>query len=389
MPHKKKLARLPRLFDCKGDLTKNWFVEYAYRNPNTLKLERFRISENINDFNTADERIAAANKIITVYSRKLKSGFNPFINDQWVYDSLSYESAMIKKRKVDFTIEGYLNEAYQFIEKSLKDKTQRKYLGQLRQFCFWLSDKKYDNMHIDEFSVNHCTEFLNQFKSPTTRNDYKANMSRFWKLIIQFKKAKENPWDVIKKIPEYREGKLPFNKRQIEILKNEFYSNHPHLWLFCMFQYYCFIRPGELRLLKVEHVDIANQVITIPADISKNKKKQTVWIPDVFLEHVQFLENEHPEFFIFSKSYKPGMVPVSRDFYNKLHKKVLSDFGFGRRYALYSWKHTGAKALATSGANIKELQMQLRHSDLETTDIYLKSLGIIEFSKIKTSFPEI
>ena len=43
---------------------------------------------------------------------------------------------------------------------------------------------------------------------------------------------------------------------------------------------------------------------------------------------------------------------------------------------LYFWKHTGAVNAYLSGVGIKQLQRLLRHSSVQITDIYLKSLGL-------------
>lgn len=48
----------------------------------------------------------------------------------------------------------------------------------------------------------------------------------------------------------------------------------------------------------------------------------------------------------------------------------------GKGYPLYSWKHTGAVNAYRSGIGIKQLQRLLRHSTVQMTDIYLKSLGL-------------
>jgi integrase len=48
----------------------------------------------------------------------------------------------------------------------------------------------------------------------------------------------------------------------------------------------------------------------------------------------------------------------------------------GKGYTLYSWKHTGAVNAHLSGVGIKQLQLMLRHSTVQMTDIYLKSLGL-------------
>jgi integrase len=389
MPRNNKLARLPKLYNYNCDLSKNWYIDFGYRNPVTLKMDRFRRSGNINNFSTAEERTTEAKKLIAEYTFKIKAGFNPYEDDKFVYDALAYEAASIKNRKADYTIESYLNEAYKAIEPVLRKKSKSKYLGQIRTFCYWLSANDLDNFPIDCFDKTYVEKFLATIKFPTTRNGYKANLGRFWNELILQKVIKENPWKLIKKVPEIRKGKLPFSKYQINLLKDKFTKQAPDLWLFCCFQHYCFIRPGELRLMKISYIDFEQQTITVPAEISKNKKRQTVWIPDVFVSIIQHykLDVTNPEFYIFGKENKPGKLPFGRDYYSKLHKKFLIELNISNEFSLYSWKHTGAKSLATKTGNVKELQMQLRHHDLNTTDIYLKSLGIMEFSGIKTSFP--
>jgi integrase len=49
----------------------------------------------------------------------------------------------------------------------------------------------------------------------------------------------------------------------------------------------------------------------------------------------------------------------------------------GLGYSLYSWKHTGAVRAYESGLDIKKLQRLLRHSSLTITDIYLRSLNVV------------
>ena len=61
----------------------------------------------------------------------------------------------------------------------------------------------------------------------------------------------------------------------------------------------------------------------------------------------------------------------------KRHTVALAEGGLkGRGYTLYSWKHKGAVNAYLSGVGIKQLQLMLRHSTVQMTDIYLKSLGL-------------
>ena len=172
-------------------------------------------------------------------------------------------------------------------------------------------------------------------------------------------------------------------------LKKHFIENDPEMWLFVQFMYYCFIRPGELRLLTVGAIDLDEGTILIDAKISKNKKSEYVIIPPAFLQYLAdtgITDCKHSDY-VFSPGSHPGTEPYSKDVFNRRHKVVTKKFGYNVRYTLYSWKHTGAVDAIRAGVKIKELQLQLRHKDLQTTDIYLRSIGINDLDDLRKNFP--
>jgi integrase len=58
-------------------------------------------------------------------------------------------------------------------------------------------------------------------------------------------------------------------------------------------------------------------------------------------------------------------------------------------YSLYCLKHTGVVEYYKKGCGIKFIKEQCRHSSLEQTDKYLKSLGLFENEEILRNAPEI
>ncbi|HSO88016.1 MAG TPA: hypothetical protein VLQ91_15800 [Draconibacterium sp.] len=74
---KKKLIRLPVLFDSGGDLSKNWYIEFYVRNPRTNKLERQRIKQGINSIHTLKGRHALGENLIKEWGEKLRNGWTP------------------------------------------------------------------------------------------------------------------------------------------------------------------------------------------------------------------------------------------------------------------------------------------------------------------------
>ena len=216
-------------------------------------------------------------------------------------------------------------------------------------------------------------------------------MRSIWKTMQAKEIVRKNPWTETTKIKENRLGKLPLKAEMKKTLIRAFAKEDPELWLFVQFMYYCFIRPGELVKLKVGAIDLDDEKILIDADISKNHKSEYVIIPAPFaavLRELNINKYKH-SYYVFSPDKCPGEKPYSKDVFNRRHKTFTDKKGYNRRYTLYSWKHTGACDVAMKGANIKQLQMQLRHADLQTTDIYLKSLGINDMKDIRQKFPSL
>jgi integrase len=74
----------------------------------------------------------------------------------------------------------------------------------------------------------------------------------------------------------------------------------------------------------------------------------------------------------------------------RAHARILKDLRFGKGYTLYSWKHTGAIAVAKSGrVGVKELQIQLRHHSLDQTDQYLRQMGVQDLGRLQAHFPTV
>jgi integrase len=174
--------------------------------------------------------------------------------------------------------------------------------------------------------------------------------------------------------------------RLLEIIR----AKNPQLYLACMFQYYCFIRPGrELRLLKVGDVDLAAGVIRIPAQRAKNRRAEVVTMPKQLITLCQEygLENANKELYVFGKGGKISSRPWG---YNTLPYKfdMFRDMlGISKEIKFYSMKHTGVTMLAESGAPIRSIMDQCRHTNLSATQHYLKRHAGLVNERIRDYFP--
>jgi integrase len=178
-----------------------------------------------------------------------------------------------------------------------------------------------------------------------------------------------------------------FQSHQVQKIKKHLLPSDPQLWLACEFQYYTFIRPGELRLVRVGDIHFDEWKICVRALISKNKKEQYVTIPLAFRAQIEALKDRNANEFIFYNKDVTTPLPVNQ--MQKRFREVLKKLGFGLEYQFYSWKHTGAVAAVRAGISLKELQIQLRHYSLEEVDQYIRQLGVHDLEDLEGKFPAI
>ncbi|MDL2262727.1 tyrosine-type recombinase/integrase [Bacteroidales bacterium OttesenSCG-928-I21] len=373
----KKIFSLPKLSKC------GTYVYFQFWNHKTWKYERFKkhLSRKIPPEKLSVEQ----NKLLGIWTNELKAGYNPFVEIEKEEQERSY-----------YRISSIIQEIQDKHSEFLRGKTRSTYQSKITIFKKWLCENGFDKKLVNEFTKDDAENFLDYLKrekkvSDTTRNAYLVTIRTMFRKLVDEKILKENAWDGIPRKKCDKIGQLPFKPAQKEKLKKYFIENDLELWLFVQFEYYCFIRPSELRLLKIGAIDLDNRTILIESEISKNKKNQYVTIPGPFLIYLKKIDitRHHFKNHIFSPGGRPGLYPYPvNHFYNR-HKAITTQFGFNHRYSLYGWKHTGAVEAIKAGVKIKELQIQLRHSDLKTTDIYLKSLGVNDLDDLRDKFPEL
>jgi integrase len=367
------------IYNANCDLSKNWFV--AITCPG---YSRIRIYKPINAYTTVRGRTRAANKLVKKISQLLENGLNPW-KDGLV---LEEKQKPVKKSKFNKDLDLL------FSSLTLRKKSKQSLQSIYDSFCEYL-----EKQHIDNFrkvTASHCLKYPDYMigekkNSQVTVNNHVLKLKQLFKFLKVRGEIKFNPFDDVKIKPAESEGKWPFKDHQRNLLKSVIEDRNPALWLFIQFEYYLFIRPGEIRQMKIEYINLDEATITIPAHIAKNGKTQTIAIPNQMIPTMYRL-NLHTydqNFFIFSRSGLSGTKMVGINYMNRKHNEIIKELGFSNKYSIYSWKGTGAVAAVKAGVNLKELKEQLRHSSLDMTDKYLKKQGFIELDGIRNHFPEI
>jgi integrase len=273
----------------------------------------------------------------------------------------------------------------------LRRKTFHSYKTHLNNLHLFLKNGKHRRLDGDVAAL-FLQDLQKKGRGGRTINAHRTTFNVFFARLIKNKRVKDNPFAQTDRVAQQSKGSQYFKVHQIEQLKTYMAEHCPFLWLPVLFMYYCYIRPGELRLLKIGDIDFDDWQIKMRGDISKNKKEQYVAIPDGLRKILVSiaLHQYAPNQFVFGGGGVLGSdTPVGQNYWSYHHLKMLRALGYSAAYNLYSWKHTGVVRAYKAGIGLKELQMQLRHHSLDMVKIYLESLGILDFKNIKEAFPTI
>ena len=369
--------KLAVLRDRGKDLKKTWYIEHYAWDEVAGEMVRKRTSISMK-FRDVKSRTAEGNRLVRICNDLLRKGYH------------------FKKKPVDLKPDAIkknddLIKALEFIlsatSVSVSAKTIISYQAAINKLKLF-ADKR--TLYISEFGSGDALLFrdfmLNKLKnSARTAN----NTTQF--LLSMFSKYQErtglenNPFKV-KSLKEPATMKnIAFTDEDKAAVEKELMQHHPELYLFTRLIYYGFIRPGELLKMQFGHLHMQEGYILVHGLMSKSGKTETAQIIPALANELQnrlvFLK---PDFYLFSTGMKPGKYPLSKQVPFRRHEKVLEKLGLLQKgYTLYSWKHTGAVNAYKAGVGIKELQGLLRHSSIQITDIYLKSLGLRTDPNIK------
>ena len=394
---------MPRLHDCSGDINKKWFVEYSCRNPRTNEMKRFRIYEGL-QLTTSEERYTASEKIIEELSEMLINGKSPFSKEKVIYeDDLMYDHAARvygRQKKDVVNVRTYMNEFLVLKKKEVIHHSYQTYKSKLRIFVMYLESKGLQDVHVSFITQEVVSDFIcfisdKNKVSRRTVLKYQQILKNFFNYLINAKKILlRNPVFGLPNVGEIKdEAAVPIPDQDREALKIYMQNHDKQLWLVCMMEFYCAIRPHEeLRNMLISDINWEDQTITIRKTIAKNRKTQTVDMPNQLFEemvNVYHLNEYPPEYYVFSRNGQPGTILLGKNYFKNHFSAIRTEMGLPSHYKLYGFKHTGACKLAAAGVSTWELQKHMRHVSISTTEAYINKRIGIKSETIRNNFPDI
>ncbi|WP_083964274.1 tyrosine-type recombinase/integrase [Shimazuella kribbensis] len=133
------------------------------------------------------------------------------------------------------------------------------------------------------------------------------------------------------------------------------------------------IRINELVNIEIQHLDVKQLTLTIPAEIAKNRRSRTIPVSRKIMKLLLELHKENKSYFeptdyLFLTAYGDQAIPDT--FRRRLY--VYAKEAKVKRATPHMFRHTFARDYLLNGGDIFTLQLILDHADITTTRRYIQ-----------------
>jgi len=365
-----------KLFDADGDLSRRWNVYFFFKDPTTNKFIRWRewISLKVP---TRNQRYEIAREKIKRINTKLTLGFNPFSD----------------KDRGQMKILESLDYAFDCKVRSTRRRTFMSYKSHIKRFKAFLKINNLDNIAISDLNSRHAQEFLDWYQvtykiANRTYNNERINMVAIFNFLKRREFVLANPFSKVDKLAIEEPDIIALNTWERKIIHDRLPDYNHDLFIIAELIFNCFLRPQELVRLQVNHLKIEAGNIIVPGNVSKNKKNEVIQMPKGLIKKLAGFDLNFPgNYYLFSTNLKRGKKQIFPQRITEHWNKFCLTYGLNK--PIYALKHTGNGMAIEKGINIRDIQLQNRHHNLQVTQQYLDRFSKIPSEKLINQFPEL
>lgn len=352
---------------------KESYVGFFALDPASNQLKRIKVK--VNHVSGVRERSRYANHLVFVINQKLYSGWNPLV------EKLS--------KNAGTTIR-------QACQKFMRDKSDlrpdslRSYKSYTNILLKWCENNGIaDNICItfDKHTAQRFMQSLAISKSARTFNNYLKHYQTMFHYLIDCEIITENPFSVIK--PKKADIKIrkmiPSDDRAI--ILDYFRSRNMNEFIVMMkLCFKCFIRPKEIKMLKILHINYHDRVLDMPPEITKNHHERVVPLTDDLMDYFISIRDQDKNKYIFSAGFRPGKKMMATHAISNAWSEMRSKLKLPASYQFYSLKDTGITEMLEAGVPAKYVKELADHHSLEMTEKYThrsEAKKILKWNKLE------
>ena len=346
---------------------KSWYVDFFAWDPVSERMKRKKYM--LDRCKTVSERRTMASLLITSITHRLMKGWNPFVSSDSTRHLTAFDDVLRKYRDYISSMEA---------KGTLKQKTAYDYLSRVGTLETYISECHVRISFVYQFDRGFIIDFLDYLimdkdVSATTRNNYRTWLSTVGTWLVERKYISRNPVEDVHMLREKEKKREPLTGTALARMREYLYNNNRHFLLACMMEYYTFIRPDEMRHLRIGNVSISRKEVTVPAEVSKNRKERTVGLNQkIILLMVELNIFDAPsQYYIFGEGLKPGPEMTYLNHFRLEWRKMRTALRWPDSYQFYSLKDSGIRDLANA-KGVVVARDQAGHYDISVTNRYLK-----------------
>lgn len=242
--------------------------------------------------------------------------------------------------------------------------TTKTYNSISKLFTTFLAAQGWHLMPVDELRRHHAMAYVDHCKvergvTHNTINNNIGVLGGIFARLLDRGYITANPWADVKKLPPEAKRRRSFSAAEAQAAIAYIARQDPWLYAALLLEYTCYMRPNEIRLLRVGDVDLAAGTVRIRRATSKTGRKQgdrSATIPTAVLPLLRsLLPAQAPaSHYIFGTGAQCAATPCSRSRMYKRHQAALCHMvadgvlASAEGLTFYSWKDTGiTEALLT------------------------------------------
>lgn len=342
---------------------KEWFIDFYAKHPDTGALKRKRIK--VNRIKSIAQRRAYCRELIHEITKRLQAGWSPWQKGEAPQQFITLRDAMDQWERVKL--------------RQLRHSSPYSYTSILRILRDWAADRGMMDKHVAAFTAAHASEWMYYLDdergiAARTSNNYLTIARMVFAYFIERRMISANPFDHIRKQRPHAKSRTYLTEEDRQEMVAWMEQHAPHMVMPVILIYGALIRPGELRRMRVELIDIERQVITLPAEVTKTNIERFPAIPDWMVPYLlrSNLHNLPGKTWLMGPGLAPGNKPCARNTLTNEWVKMRTALGWPATKQLYSLRDTGIIQLLRDGVDLLHVMQQAGHTEIATTNKYLR-----------------
>lgn len=382
-----KKKDIPVMRSHNNDLSKRWYVSFHLEN----KFVRvycggaYGMAKNGNLIMNKAERLAYFAELLT---RINNSNYTAAPTLPFPTSILPIPMTSIEVKTKTLT----LDEAFDIM---MKEKAKELRLNTIREYGYRIGNFLKCNglglMACDTLTTDHVRDYLSGLPDCSFTNY--NNIRRSIRVFVNFMVDRDYILVTAVKPTKKRTGSVTSNKAysipEASRILIQLREHNYFLWCCCLMEYYCFMRPCEIHLLRFCDLDYENMTVTVQSSASKSKISRTLPLHRAVGDALRVMYDKALDLngYVFVSDVTKRHVGV--EYFRTEFYKIKQVLGVPEHCTLYSFKHTGCSELYKATKDIYLVSRLCGHSSIAVTEVYLRSLNVLMLNDSTSMLPMI